>query len=164
MCTAPFVEKCVHTSEQPRLGEGCHSHMGPTAYHWVLFTHVHSSPYWRKSVHTCTKLLFQEVGRFHMSTIPISEGGHACMLLTHYRRRLYRHVHCPPPTGVCSHMHTAPLNEGRHLHMCPPRLGKEGCSGMHRTTTSAREVVGACALPHVAQEVVQASAWPPVSM
>ena len=69
-----------------------------------------------------------------------------------------------PPTGVCSCMHTAPLNEGRHLHMRPPPLGKEGCSGMHRTTTSAREVVGACALPHVAQEVVQASAWPPVSM
>ena len=70
----------------------------------------------------------------------------------------------PPPTGVCSHMHTAPLNEGRHLHMCPPRLGKEGCSGMSRTTTSGKEVVGACALPHLAQEVVQASAWHPVSM
>ena len=163
MCTAPVVAKCVHISEQPWLGEGCHSHVGPAPYHWVLFTHVHSSPYLWKSVYTCTKLLLQEVGRFHMSTIPISEGGHARMLLTHYRRRLYRHAHSPP-TGVCSRMHTAPLNEGRHLHMCPPPLGKEGCSGMHRTTTSAREVVGTCALPHLAQEVVQASAWPPVSM
>ena len=69
-----------------------------------------------------------------------------------------------PPTGGCSHMRIAPLNERRYLHMRPPPLGKEGCSGMRRTTTSVREVVHACALPHLAQEVVQASAWSPVSM
>ena len=87
------------------------------------------------------------------------------MLLTRYCSRLYRHAHSPPPlTGGCSCMRTAPHNEGRHLYMRPPPLSKEGCSDMRRTTTSAREVVGACALPHLAQEVVQASAWHPVSM
>ena len=99
----PLWRKC-----EPRLGEGCHSHVGPAPYPWVLFTPVHSSPYWQKSVHTCTKLLFQEVGRFHMSPIPISEGGHACMLLTHYHRRLYRHAHSPPYWCMFMHAHSSP--------------------------------------------------------
>lgn len=61
-------------------------------------------------------------------------------------------------------MHLDPLMEGRHLRMCPTLLGTEGCSDMHRMPTSIREVICACALPHLAQEVVRASAWPPVSM
>ena len=70
----------------------------------------------------------------------------------------------PPTAGGCTRRRTAPLNEGRHLHMRPPPLGVAGGSRMCRTPISVREVLCTCALPRLAQEVVQASTWPPVSV
>ena len=126
-CAQPLSwRKCVHVCKQPRLGEGCHSHVDPTPYHGRgLFIHVHSSPYWRKSVHTCTKLPLEDVGRFHVSTTPISKGGHSSMLLTRYCSRLYRHAHSSPPAQLAG-VHACaqpPLMREAFAH-APPSLGQ----------------------------------------